>query len=126
MSGEDGPADAPGTAEYQRYVEGVGEAADGVERRRGEEISHFMLERADILVIGLRPDGVISIFNKKCQDLTGYFTDAPHGKEVLDRVTPVGRLEAVSKEKRPKPTWAIMAGFAASFIILMIVVLWRW
>jgi len=57
---------------YEKYVEDVTVAVDKLERRKEEEISQFMLEGADVLVIGLRPDGIISIFNRKCQELTGY------------------------------------------------------
>jgi predicted heme/steroid binding protein len=70
---------------------------------------------------GIHPGG-----HRAGQDLTGYFADAPHGKEVFDRVTPVGRLLAEPLEKRPKPSWAITAGFVASVVILVVVVLWRW
>ena len=60
-------------------------------------------------------------------DLTGDFTKAPHGREVFDRVTPVGTVAEPDTTSRKGPfSWAIIPGIAASGIILMVVALWRW
>jgi predicted heme/steroid binding protein len=60
-------------------------------------------------------------------DLTGDFAKAPHGKEVFDRVTPVGRvIEPDTSARRGPMSWAVMLGVTASGIILMVVALWRW
>jgi len=60
-------------------------------------------------------------------DLTGDFAKAPHGKEVFDRVTPVGRVVEPAASSRKGPlSWAVLPGMAASGVILMVVALWRW
>jgi len=60
-------------------------------------------------------------------DLTNAFKGAPHGKEVFERVVPVGRVAAPGTSTRKGPmSWAIALGIAASGIILMVVALWRW
>jgi len=60
-------------------------------------------------------------------DLTGDFAKAPHGKEVFDRVTPVGRvIEPDTSARRGPMSWAVMLGVTASGIILIVVALWRW
>lgn len=60
-------------------------------------------------------------------DLTGDFAKAPHGKEVFDRVTPVGRvIEPDTSARRGPMSWATMLGVTASGIILLVVALWRW
>ena len=61
------------------------------------------------------------------QDLTGDFTKAPHGKEVFDRVTPVGTVIDPDTSAGKGPfSWAIIPGIAACGIILLVVALWRW
>jgi predicted heme/steroid binding protein len=61
------------------------------------------------------------------QDLTKAFTGAPHGKEVFERVVPVGRIIAPDAKARRTPmSWATWLGVTASGIILMVVALWRW
>jgi predicted heme/steroid binding protein len=60
-------------------------------------------------------------------DLTNAFTAAPHGKEVFERVVPVGRVVAPDTSTRKGPmSWAIGLGVTASGIILLVVALWRW
>jgi predicted heme/steroid binding protein len=60
-------------------------------------------------------------------DLTNAFGGAPHGKEVFERVTPVGRvLIPETKARRGPMSWAMMLGVTASGIILLVVALWRW
>jgi predicted heme/steroid binding protein len=60
-------------------------------------------------------------------DLSGDFAKAPHGKEVFERVAPVGRvLETESSKGKWPLSWAVMSGLAASGIILLVVALWRW
>ena len=60
-------------------------------------------------------------------DLTGDFGKAPHGKEVFDRVNPVGRVVDPDTPVRKGPfSWAVLPGIAASGIILLVVALWRW
>ena len=60
-------------------------------------------------------------------DLTRAFTGAPHGKEVFQRVTPVGRMIAPDTPARRGPmSWAPILGAAASGVILMVVALWKW
>ncbi len=73
---------------YERYVKDVSAVADELERRRGEEITHFMLESADVLVMGLRPDGVIDIFNRKCQELSGYSRSEALGRMTVRDILP--------------------------------------
>lgn len=60
-------------------------------------------------------------------DLTNDFAKAPHGKEVFERVTPVGRvIDPDTSTRRGPMSWATILGVAASGIILMVVALWRW
>ncbi len=60
-------------------------------------------------------------------DLTRDFTGAPHGKEVFERVTPVGKMIAPDTSTRRGPmSWATILGVTASGVILMVVALWRW
>lgn len=60
-------------------------------------------------------------------DLTKDFAKAPHGKEVFERVTPVGRvIDPDTSTRRGLMSWATILGVAASGIILMVVALWRW
>lgn len=60
-------------------------------------------------------------------DLTNDFAKAPHGKEVFERVTPVGRvIDPDTSTRRGLMSWATILGVAASGIILMVVALWRW
>lgn len=61
------------------------------------------------------------------RDLTADFAKAPHGEEVFERISPVGRLVAPDTSGPGGPfTWAVRLGFAASGIIFLVVVLWRW
>lgn len=60
-------------------------------------------------------------------DLTNAFGGAPHGKEVFERVKPVGRVIAPETTARKGPmSWATLMGVTASGIILVVVALWRW
>jgi len=60
-------------------------------------------------------------------DLTGELAKAPHGKEVFERVTPVGSVLPPDTSTRRGPmSWAVITGVAASGIILLVVALWRW
>jgi predicted heme/steroid binding protein len=60
-------------------------------------------------------------------DLTKDLAGAPHGKEVLERVTPVGQVIPPDTSTRRGPMfWAVILGGAATGIILMVVALWRW
>ena len=60
-------------------------------------------------------------------DLTGAFGGAPHGKEVFERVKPVGRIVTPDTPTRKGPmSWAVRLGIAASGVILVVVALWRW
>ena len=60
-------------------------------------------------------------------DLTNDFAKAPHGKEVFERVTPVGRvIDPDTSTRRGPMSWATILGVAASGTILMVVALWRW
>ena len=60
-------------------------------------------------------------------DLTDAFGGAPHGKEVFQRVTPVGRIIApTTSSRRGTIAWSATLGLAASGIILLVVALWRW
>jgi predicted heme/steroid binding protein len=60
-------------------------------------------------------------------DLTNDFAKAPHGKEVFERITPVGRvIDPDTSTRRGPMSWAMILGVAASGIILMVVALWRW
>jgi predicted heme/steroid binding protein len=61
------------------------------------------------------------------QDLTNAFGGAPHGKEVFERVTPVGRVVQPDSHKRRGPmSWAVILGAVASGMIFLVVALWRW
>lgn len=61
------------------------------------------------------------------QDLTRDFKGAPHGKEVFERIKPAGTLiDADGSRSKGPISWAVRLGFAASGIILLVVVLWRW
>lgn len=61
------------------------------------------------------------------RDLTDAFGGAPHGREVFERVTPVGRVIAPDKPGRKGPmSWAVRLGVAACVVILVVVGLWRW
>ncbi|UCG39602.1 MAG: hypothetical protein JSV00_05110 [bacterium] len=71
---------------------------------------------------GIHPGG-----HRAGHDLSGAFSEAPHGREVFDRVLPVGRLAAEDVgEKGRSARWAVLAGMAGSVIILLVVALWRW
>jgi predicted heme/steroid binding protein len=60
-------------------------------------------------------------------DLTSAFTGAPHGKEVFERVTPVGKVIAPDTPPRRGPmSWAAILGVTASGVILTVVALWKW
>ena len=60
-------------------------------------------------------------------DLTSDFAKAPHGKEVFDRVTPVGTVvEPDTSARRGPMSWATILGVTASGVILMVVALWKW
>jgi len=60
-------------------------------------------------------------------DLTSDFAKAPHGKEVFDRVTPVGTVTEPDTTSRKGPfSWAPILGVTASGVILMVVALWKW
>ena len=60
-------------------------------------------------------------------DLTNAFSGAPHGKEVFERVVPVGRMITPdAPTRRGAMYWATMLGITASGIILIVVALWRW
>ena len=81
----------------------------------------FDVTGRDLWRKGIHPGG-----HRAGHDLSGEFDQAPHGKEVLDRVSPVGRLSLKPKEKQPRLKWAFVTGIAASMIILGVVALWRW
>jgi predicted heme/steroid binding protein len=98
---------------------------DGSDKRKGLvgiDGRIFDVTGRNLWTRGIHPGG-----HRAGTDLSDAFVEAPHGKEVFERVTPVGRLLAERLEgKRPSPGWAVMAGMAAASIILVVVVLWRW
>jgi predicted heme/steroid binding protein len=60
-------------------------------------------------------------------DLTHGFKAAPHGKEVLDRIRPVGSLVEKGAEAGKNPLrWAIPLGMVGSGLIILVVLMWRW
>ncbi len=98
---------------------------DGSEKRKalvGVDGKLFDVTGRNLWRKGIHPGG-----HRAGTDLTNAFKEAPHGKEVFDRVTPVGRLLSKRSEgKRPSPRWAVLLGMAASSTIILVVVLWRW
>jgi predicted heme/steroid binding protein len=61
------------------------------------------------------------------RDLTDDITKAPHGKDVFERISPAGRMITPESPGSGGPfSWAVRLGFAASGVILLVVVLWRW
>ena len=98
---------------------------DGSEKRKalvGVDGKLFDVTGRNLWRKGIHPGG-----HRAGTDLTDAFAEAPHGKEVFERVTPVGTLRGKRLEgKRPSPGWAVMAGMAAASIIGLVVVLWRW
>ena len=61
------------------------------------------------------------------QDLTDAFGGAPHGKEVFERVEPVGTVIPPDSPARKGPmSWAVVVGVVACVVILTVVALWRW
>lgn len=98
---------------------------DGSEKRKalvGVDGKLFDVTGRNLWRKGIHPGG-----HRAGTDLTDAFAEAPHGKEVFDRVTPVGRLLSKRSEgKRPSPGWAVIVGMVASTIIVLVVVLWRW
>jgi predicted heme/steroid binding protein len=70
---------------------------------------------------GQHPGGHLAGF-----DLTDAFTDAPHGKEVFERVQAVGTLKESTAGGKSTVRWAFLAGGAASLVILLVVTTWRW
>ena len=98
---------------------------DGSEKRKalvGIDGRIFEVTGRNLWRKGIHPGG-----HRAGTDLSDAFGEAPHGKEVFERVTPVGRLLGKRLEgKRPSPGWAVMAGMAAASTILVVVVLWRW
>jgi predicted heme/steroid binding protein len=98
---------------------------DGSEKRKalvGVDGKLFDVTGRNLWRKGIHPGG-----HHAGTDLTDAFAEAPHGKEVFERVRPVGRLLSErSAGKRPSPRWAVLLGLAASSIIVLVVVLWRW
>ena len=98
---------------------------DGSEKRKalvGVDGRLFEVTGRNLWRKGIHPGG-----HHAGTDLTDAFGEAPHGKEVFERVTPVGRLVSKPSEgKRPSPRWAVLLGMAASSTIVLVVILWRW
>ncbi len=71
---------------------------------------------------GIHPGG-----HNAGQDLTDAFGGAPHGKEVFERVEPVGTVIPPDSRARKGPmSWAVVVGVVACVVILTVVALWRW
>ena len=71
---------------------------------------------------GIHPGG-----HRSGHDLTNAFKGAPHGREVFERIKPVGSMiDGDAPRGRGPLSWAVTLGFAASGVILLVVVLWRW
>ncbi|MDF1537236.1 MAG: hypothetical protein P1S46_12230 [bacterium] len=98
---------------------------DGSEKRKalvGIDGRVFEVSGRNLWRKGIHPGG-----HRAGIDLSDAFGQAPHGKEVFERVLPVGRLVTRgSEKKRPSSRWAVLLGMAASSIIVLVVVLWRW
>jgi len=71
---------------------------------------------------GIHPGG-----HRAGHDLTNFFARAPHGKEVFEKITPVGRvIDPEPSTRRGPMSWATILGVTASGVILVVVALWRW
>jgi PAS domain S-box-containing protein len=84
------------------------ELREAAERRRSAQVeealarerdySHLLLEGANALVIGLDPDGRITLFNRAAELLTGYRRDDVRGRGWFDVFVPRERLADVTRE----------------------------
>lgn len=70
---------------------------------------------------GLHPGGHAAGF-----DLSDAFTDAPHGKEVFQRVPSAGFLMEDPTWGKGGVKWALILGSAACLAILLVISTWRW
>jgi PAS domain S-box-containing protein len=65
---------------------------------RERDYSRLLLEGANALVVGLDPDGRITLFNRAAELLTGYARDDVRGRSWLDIFVPPDQRPAMTKE----------------------------
>ena len=75
--------------EYQRMNEELG---------RESTFSKTLIEKANIMVVGLGPAGQITLFNNYSENLTGYTCDEVIGKNWFDNFLPPDARPAVSQQ----------------------------
>jgi len=102
-------------------------AYDGTMGSRALVAAHG--EVRDVSASNMWRDGVHAMRHHAGEDLTEYLKDAPHDPDVLDRYEKVGELVS-SSEKVPTVIriFTVNAYFnlIGCFLIVLIIVLWRW
>lgn len=97
---------------------------DGSEKRIGLVAvagKLYSVTGRDLWRKGIHPGG-----HRAGTDLTRALAKAPHGKEVFERIFPAGNLLEKQIQTHTEPRWAVLMGTASAFVILLVVVLWRW